>query len=816
MSLVVTLHVVALAGLAGILTQWVRAERQTIATQAAAARARQQLVDMHIANGVRAVEADDLLGALPWFAEAARLAPGQAVPRLCLANTLRAAPRLVGAWALDAPVTDAAWTPDGGRIIAGAESGRVILAVPGGAAAPGRPVFSVSLDSGLCRIAVAPDGDTVALAGADGRTFLLDLSDHSRRALPSAAAGVRALAFSPDGRWLAAGGGDSTARVWQVNKPDLPPRTHAHQGVVTSVAFSPDSALLLSAALDGTAALWRTADGTQAGPSRRSSEGLFVAAFAPDGRQFLLAGAGGDARLWKVGEPRVAGAPMNHSSWVNWAAFSPSGRYLATGSEDATARLWDAADGRPLTPPLRHQGGVTCGAFDGREVRLATACRDQEVRLWSVPEGVPLGAPLRHGGVITQVAWQPHGRLLLTASRDGFLRVWDPEPAASGVLLAEGFTSWNVWFETGSDRFIASGPGGQIRLWRAADAQPASPLLPHPELVDHALLSPDGGRLLTACRDHQARVWDAVTGQVLGAVALSNHVHGIAWRPDGRACAAFTDEPFVHVFEATSNRASLRFATPGSPVSRVAFSPDGRWLAAGCQDGAVLTWDLQTGATAFTVRPHREPVCRLEFNPGGQTLLTAGRDGIARLLDAQTGVARGAPMSHTDALEDARFDPAGQRVVTAGRDGTARIWNATDGRPLAPPMRPHGGVLDARFSPDGRWVLTRNADAVQVWHAATATLVRCRFAPEQPVAGAGFSPDSTQLWVVSERPQLHRLDLKAGEWSDEDWQFAARFLSCREVDATGGLVARFGTRAAAGATSTTAQAARWAELEAGR
>jgi WD40 repeat protein len=169
-------------------------------------------------------------------------------------------------------------------------------------------------------------------------------------------------------------------------------------------------------------------------------------------------------------------------------------------------------------------------------------------------------------------------------------------------------------------------------------------------------------------------------------------------------------------------------------------------------------------------------------------------------------------MLHTDAVEDARFDGGGARLVTASDDGTARVWDAATGRPLGPPLRPHGGVRAARFSPDGRFVLTRNADAVQVWDAATGTPALLRFAPEQPVAGAGFSPDSRRLWVVSEQPRLHAVDLTPGNWSADDWQFAARFLSCREVDATGGLVAWSPRPRTAAAPNADEAATRWERL----
>lgn len=131
---------------------------------------------------------------------------------------------------------------------------------------------------------------------------------------------------------------------------------------------------------------------------------------------------------------------------------------------------------------------------------------------------------------------------------------------------------------------------------------------------------------------------------------------------------------------------------------------------------------------------------------------------------------------------------------------------------MGPPLRPSGGLRRAQFSPDGRFVLTRNPDAIQVWDAGTGTLIVPRFATAKPVAGAGFSADSQRLWVVSEAPRLYTIALTAGESTVDEWQFAARFLSCREVEATGALVAWAPRRPGGGAAPDAEPETRWQRL----
>jgi hypothetical protein len=66
--------------------------------------------------------------------------------------------------------------------------------------------------------------------------------------------------------------------------------------------------------------------------------------------------------------------------------------------------------------------------------------------------------------------------------------------------------------------------------------------------------------------------------------------------------------------------------------------------------------------------------------------------------------------------------------------------------------------------------------------------------------------------VVSEEPRLHALDLTSGHWTDAEWQFAARFLSCREVDATGGVVAWSPRRQVTEAANADEAGLRWERL----
>ena len=69
--------------------------------------------------------------------------------------------------------------------------------------------------------------------------------------------GVNAAVFSPDDRFLASGGYDSTVRLWDIDAARELYMLHGHGDRVHSVAFSPDGRWLCSAGHDRTVRIWQ-------------------------------------------------------------------------------------------------------------------------------------------------------------------------------------------------------------------------------------------------------------------------------------------------------------------------------------------------------------------------------------------------------------------------------------------------------------------------------------------------------------------------------------------------------------------------------
>jgi RNA polymerase sigma factor (sigma-70 family) len=212
-----------------------------------------------------------------------------------------------------------------------------------------------SPDGSLYAVAVAPGGNMLASGDNHAGTVqvwnvatgqqlhALKLSDEERR-------GVTCLAFSPDGKTLAAGERilrydevELTSRVllWDAMSGKKLREFPAHKYAVDSLAFSPDGLILASTGtFNKSVSLWdvETGKGLLELPC---ASPFGVAVFSPDGKTLAWGSSAGDVWLWETATKKLRRKFSGHSTSVKSLAFSPDGRALVSASQDTTAMVWD-------------------------------------------------------------------------------------------------------------------------------------------------------------------------------------------------------------------------------------------------------------------------------------------------------------------------------------------------------------------------------------------------------------------------------------------------------------------------------------------
>jgi WD40 repeat protein len=151
---------------------------------------------------------------------------------------------------------------------------------------------------------------------------------------------VYSVAFSPDGKFLASGGGDNTVRVWEVGRWNEVATLRGHDDLVHSVTFSPDCKFLASGGGDDTVKVWEVGRWNEVA-TLRGHGGWYVwsVTFSPDGKFLASGGADKTVRVWEVGRWSEV-ATLRHKDLVVSVAFSPDGEFLVSGSW-GTVKVWE-------------------------------------------------------------------------------------------------------------------------------------------------------------------------------------------------------------------------------------------------------------------------------------------------------------------------------------------------------------------------------------------------------------------------------------------------------------------------------------------
>ncbi|KAI0039155.1 WD40 repeat-like protein [Auriscalpium vulgare] len=246
---------------------------------------------------------------------------------------------------------------------------------------------------------------------------------------------VTSVAFSPDGKCIASGSGDSTVRIWDTQTGQMAVGPFiGHTDRVNSVAFAPDGTRVVSGSRDETIRIWDARTGEMvAGPFTWPACSVDSVDFwFDDGTRVISSSDNGMTQVWDAqsGE-RVAGWTTGPTNTVlSSKSVTPDGpTHVVSGSRDRTIRIWEAETGKTVAGPFKgHTRIILSVAFSPDGKRVVSSSADETIRIWDAQTGETVVGPLRgHTDAVLSVAYSPNGKLVASASGDGTVRMWDAE-----------------------------------------------------------------------------------------------------------------------------------------------------------------------------------------------------------------------------------------------------------------------------------------------------------------------------------------------------------------------------------------------------
>jgi WD40 repeat protein len=625
------------------------------------------------------------------------------------------------------------------------------------------------------------------------------------------------VAFSPDGKDLAAVSADSSVILWDVDTGKAI-RTIGQRhdpfgpgSYLGTLAFSPDGKLLgigqdNSSLIGGWWAgitLWDCVSQKQRHVlSLRDPHSIRSLAFSPDDKHWAAADDSGGVYLWNSAEGDQETRLDVTTSASYFVAFSPDGKDLILGTR-ADKRtfgkpgwgeviFWELARRkvrRAFLVDREHFLEAVALSADGKSVAVLAGNR---ASLWDTASGEKV-RDLKANADVRSLALSPDGKTIA-------LGCWEPadrNPEMGAVSLLDAATGKErlalkgyancLAFSLDGKRLATSRSDCTVRLWDTETGQPIAPVTGHTDAVTQVAVSVDGKTIVSAGDGGTVCLWDAA-----GTLKLSRQLQpgfgtyagfgSVRITPDGEVLATPGSTPYgpsrptrpiLWDVRTGKDLLTLEPLGLGGPVCPVQVSPDGRTVAIGIENTVAL-WDVSTGEEWLRLRGCEGPVYTVAFTGDSKGLATYERpemrDGqvrppCIRFWDVQTG--RQLQKIASDRMASLLALSDDGKLCATGFGSEIALWDVGRGVKLHSLRAPGPTVHALAIAPDGKTLLAGDAQgAIFIWDLKTGQPTRKLTGHRGAVRAMTFLGSNRLVSASSDTTLLiWDLDLPANDWT---------------------------------------------------
>ena len=387
---------------------------------------------------------------------------------------------VIGKGIFDGQVNNVRFSPEGNRIVTAggflyindiiiwdAETGGEIRRFPGHS----NSILSTEWDSTGKRIVSASYDNTAKLWDVETGEFINTFAGNTEF--------LRKATMSRDRKRLVTGSNGKKVNIWNAETGVLE-RSLEFLALVNAVAISPDGHLVAAGGYDEKIMLWKTETGNEVWPLRGHRNSIYDLTFHPGGK--YLASASGDStiRIWDVETGEITDTLIGHTGPVQSLTFSANGRFLVSGSRDKTVRIWEAVDGQTGRYRFKlaltgHFGYVFSVTISSDNRMVASGSFDRTVRIWDVETGRELDNLVGRDfflGNIRSVAFSSDNSFIIAGDSNNRIHQWEIDSDRGiykGALEGLQGVPRSLAYTTDDKRILAGISDGTARLYNADD-----------------------------------------------------------------------------------------------------------------------------------------------------------------------------------------------------------------------------------------------------------------------------------------------------------------------------------------------------------
>ncbi|XP_063703843.1 protein Notchless [Culicoides brevitarsis] len=372
--------------------------------------------------------------------------------------------------------------------------------------------------------------------------------------IPGHAEAIVSLSFSPDGKNLASGSGDTTLRMWDLQTETPRATCTGHKQWVLCVAWAPDSSKVASSCKAGETRIWSTETGQQ------------------------------------IGKPLTG-----HKKWItalSWEPYhaNPECRHLASSGHDGDVRIWDTVIGRCNLVLAGHTGPVTCVKWGGAGL-IYTSSHDRTVKMWRASDGVMCRTFSGHAHWVNSIALNTDYVLRTGPNHPIIDRKDAGKELSKDVLQKRALERYQKVCPDNIEAFVSCSDDFTLYLWKSDQKACVKRMTGHQNVVNDVKYSPDTKFIASASFDKSIRLWKSHDGSFY--CVLRGHVQAVytvAWSADSRLLVSGSKDSTLKVWSVKTKKLMEELPGHADEVFAVDWAPDGSRVASGGKDKCLKLW----------------------------------------------------------------------------------------------------------------------------------------------------------------------------------------------------------------------------------